>query len=285
MLRLYTLLLLLVLLPLWSPAGHAQIGISPQTFDITLGETRKSHSFRLFNLGDEPVEVEVSVANWQMDDNNRVQVIPSTPQSLDQWMIINPLRFTIAPKSSQAVRFAIRPAIELTPGEHRAIVYFDQVLGPDKDPDKATLRSRFRVGAAVYGQVGEPVRQGKLKMVRMQNTTAYLTIQNTGNANVRMQGNWSLWDASKFPGQDVSVPADVDEEQEDVLTDGMLATGVLPTTPILPADTRDIPLSLSDLETTATIPHDLILIIKGKIGENHLNETVPVVIPEPANAE
>lgn len=277
------LIIILTLLLMIAQSVYAQIGISPQTFDVSLSEAQKSHSFRLFNLGKEPVEIQVSVANWLMNETNQLTVVDSTLQSLDQWMIINPLHFTIPAGQSQAIRFAIRPAIELDPGEHRAVVYFDEVLEPDPSPDRANLRSRFRIGAAVYGQVGDVTRVGEFLGARFDQNNAYIKIVNTGSANVRMKGQWSLWRQDQYPGIDAVSDIQKNQEEESLLP-GMLAMGVLPTTPVLPGDTREILIPLNELDPLS-IGDQVILVIRGKLGEVNLHEAIPTSIPEPTDAQ
>ena len=79
-----------------TPAA-AQIGVSPPVVEIDLNEPARTRTVRLFNYGNSPVEVQVRVHNWELDEVNRVRILPPTEQSLDQWLVINPLHFTIQP--------------------------------------------------------------------------------------------------------------------------------------------------------------------------------------------
>ena len=180
--------LALVLLCLAPLDASAQIGISPQKYDVVLGGATQTQTFRLFNFSDAPKEMAVTVNNWRMNEGNRAEVIPPTEHSLDQWIIINPLRFVIPPGESQAVRFAIRPAVQLADGEHRAMVYFTEQLPSDDDPNTVTMRSRLRIGAAVYAQVGEVVRQGTINGIEARTDSLTFSITNTGSANTRLNG-------------------------------------------------------------------------------------------------
>ncbi len=272
----YCCRVLLWCLVLTGQVALAQIGISPQYYDIALEDGKKSHNFRLFNLGDADVEIQVSVANWSMDDSNRAQIVPSSPQSLDQWMIINPLRFTIPAGQSQAVRFAIRPALVLDEGEHRAMVYFDEVLPPDTAPGQANLRSRFRLGAAVYGQMGQVSRTAEFGGVELRQNNALIRLTNTGSANVRMKGHWSLWAADQFPGLDDEQV--IHTQLKQAMPAGMLAAGVLPTTPVLPGDSRQIVMPLTNLEIDQ-VATSAVLVLKGTLGEGYLHEAIPVIVP------
>ncbi|MCB1865966.1 MAG: fimbria/pilus periplasmic chaperone [Chromatiales bacterium] len=204
------------------PAPPPQVAISPPNIELALDAAGASGAVKVHNLGTEPIEVQVSTANWRLDDDSQVEIIAPQEQSLDSWMIINPLRFTVAPKRSQTVRFAVRPRVEPAPGEHRGMIYFDQVLPPA--PAKTGIRFRFRYGVAVYGLV-EPVhRNTRLHRVAVEDTARgrdlVLDIESVGNANVRPKGDYQVFAAG--PGDAATV----------------LESGPLPTRPVLPGTRR-----------------------------------------------
>src|SRR5690606_6736345 len=102
--RLFGLLVLLT-----SSLATAQVGFSPQYYDLPLAEAQGTHAYRLFNLTRDPKQVKVSVVSWGFDDRGEIRILPSTDTSIDQWVVVNPVEFTIPPGESQAVRFSIRP--------------------------------------------------------------------------------------------------------------------------------------------------------------------------------
>ena len=155
-----------------------QVGISPTRFELEIGARPTLESFRVVNLGDDPLEIQISVAHWEMDENNQVTVVAPTEQSLDQWMVINPLRFTLPPRQTQAVRFSIRPRVEPEPGEHRAMIYLQQIL--PEGGGTPGIRFRFQYGVTVYGYAGEVRRLGKLHAVRPREGPAPSGRQTTG---------------------------------------------------------------------------------------------------------
>ena len=101
----------------------AQIAVSPSRFEIEIGPSPTTEALRVFNFSDRPVDVQASVAHWELDRNSRVVIVEPTEQSLDQWIVMNPLRFTIPAGGSQTMRFSIRPKTAPDPGEHRAMIY------------------------------------------------------------------------------------------------------------------------------------------------------------------
>ncbi len=241
----------------------AQIAASPSRIELEIGKKPANSSVKLFNLGDKPVTVHTSVQHWDMDETNKVRVIEPTPQSLDQWMIINPVDFTIPAGKTQTVRLSVRPYVEPEQGEHRGIIYFDQEL-PDDAPS-AGVTVTFRLGIVVYGLAGQIVRDGELDAIRFdhqqENGLLALDVHSTGNAGIRLDGQYSVWQKADFPGAD-EVPAyklkDKDEERETVLY-----TGSLPVLPVL-AGTRRTLTSAIKLPDQAG---DYILFVRGKLGD------------------
>jgi hypothetical protein len=258
-----------------APSPPAQVAVSPSRFDLQIGSAPTLDSFRIINLGQDTIEVRISVSNWEMDLNNQVQEVAPTEQSLDQWMVVNPLHFSIPAGESQTVRFSIRPRVKPEPGEHRAIIYLNQVL--PKDGAASGLRDRFRYGVVVYGQVGETVRHGIIHGVKVdtadQPLVASFDISSDGSANVRMSGRYAVWPAAAYPGCEQTT----EQARGQELPAPVLHTGDLPALPILPATRRAmklvIPIRLS--------PGDYVLDLNGVLGSEPINQGVPFSVPHP----
>jgi len=120
-----------------------KLAISPSRIEM-YPEKKATESITVLNLGNEPMQVEVAVQNWDFDNNNNYRALPPTPQSLDQWLIINPVKLSIPAKSQQTVRLAVRPRVEPEDGEHRAMVFFRQLNSEGKG-----LNFRFNVGVPI----------------------------------------------------------------------------------------------------------------------------------------
>ena len=127
------------------------MGVSPSRFDLNLDEDTGTHSFRVFNYGDKPLNVNLEINNWDLDERGKVRLLPPTEQSLDRWIIINPVRFEIKPEDSQLVRFEIRPRTKLTEGEHRAMIYLNQEAGTNLQ-SRGSLRVQGRHGRVWHGR-------------------------------------------------------------------------------------------------------------------------------------
>ncbi len=252
-------------------APPPQVAISPPRFEIELGKKPALHSFRVVNMGDDPMEIQVSVAHWQLDENSQVEVIPPTEQSLDQWMIVNPLNFTVAPRQSQTVRFSVRPRVEPESGEHRAMIYLDQVLSQN---NSGGLRLRFRYGVAVYAFVGKVARQGVLHGVDVSadrnKVQAAFDISSVGTAHVRMSGSYTIWPAAAYPGAEQTRVSD----KGPALPEAVLQSGELPSLPILPGFRRQLLLS----PEPPLPPGTYILDLNGTLGDQSIDLGLPFEI-------
>lgn len=83
----------------------ARMGISPDRYEISFDERGgQTQSLMVQNLGDQPMTVMLSVGTWDLDDNNAIRIIPPSEISLDQWIVINPVRITIPPGTPQTIR-------------------------------------------------------------------------------------------------------------------------------------------------------------------------------------
>lgn len=250
-----------------------QVGISPSRFELEIGARPTLESLRVINLGDQPLEIQVSVANWTMDEDSQVTVVAPTEQSLDQWMVINPLRFTIPPQQSQAVRFSIRPRVMPEPGEHRAMIYLNQILS--EDSAGRGVRFRFQYGVAVYGYAGEIRRVGRLHGVEAKEGPRFdFDISSEGNAYVRMEGQWTLWPAGAYPGAERTERITGDEAP---FPEAVIQAGDLPSLPVLAGTRRTLRLA----PQVKLAPGSYVLDLNGILHDQAIDMGVPFAIPKP----
>lgn len=251
----------------------AQIAAAPARVTVDITEGRAGGSVRVFNLGTEPVSVSTEISHWAMDRNNQVQVIAPTSQSLDQWLVVNPLRFTIPPGKQQVVRYSVRPHSKPGNGEHRAMLFFNQVDNSSTNPNV-----NFRMGVAIYGVAGQIDRVGRLHNLSVDyaNRTAQISadIESYGNANVRMDGQISIWPRSAFPGANAVRQYDLSSTGWNA-PQSVVGAGLLSSTPVLPGDRRTI-------QTMVPLPArsgEYIVHIKGRLGDVNVHETLALNIP------
>jgi hypothetical protein len=249
-----------------------QIAAAPSRATVDISRGRAGGSIRVFNLGEESISITTSVKNWTMDSSNNIEVISPTSHSLDQSIIINPINFTIAPGKQQVVRYSIRPRSK--PGEHRAMVFFNQVTD---GPDEGTIDINFRMGVAIYGVSGDVQRVGSLHNLSVsphgQKVTALADIESTGNANVRLDGQISVWPESSFPDPASIAHMDLSGESTQ-LPDNLVSASTLSALPVLPGTRRTIP-------TTADMPShpgSYVIHIAGTLGDQRINKSIPLQI-------
>lgn len=248
------------------PAANAlEIAVSPARFELDISGKRKTQTLEIVNSSDREVEVGIDLANFDLDENNQLRVLPPTEQSLDQWIAINPTHVKIPAQGRRTMRFAIRPQVEPEPGEHRAVIF----LNEDKTnttPDG--IEFKFRLGVVVYGQVGEANRAATLHNVSADQRGITLDIQNTGNAHARFRGLYAVWDAGSYPGDAAAQSLlqniqNTRKPSEDVVAPGTLAAGVMSEIPVLPGARRTIVQTLPD---TAKVGQRKVYLL-GKLGD------------------
>ncbi|MBM3162518.1 MAG: molecular chaperone [Chlorobi bacterium] len=250
-----------------------QIGVAPSMFELAIGQNPVNESVRIFNLKKTPTTVKVEVYNWTLDEKNEVKLLPPDKQSLDRWMLINPLSFTLEPGKSQVVRFSIRPTVKPDPGEHRAIIYFiEQPVAANADNTKA-LEILFKLGVGVYGHADPVKRAGTLNGLAFDKGASSLNadISNSGNVNTRLKGNYSIWKKDAFPGIAAAAKYADGEKQEKPVS-GMVIAGQINQTPVLPGNRRTISTQIPFPKT----PGSYILAINGSIDGKTVERTFPL---------
>lgn len=213
-----------------------QIAISPPRLEMHPETEKSNESITVLNMGSSPMQVQISTNNWDLDEENKYRAIAPTEQSLDQWLIVNPVRLTIPAKSQQTVRLAIRPRAKPEAGEHRAMVFFKQLADPKK---KGQIN--FNVGVPIYAYYGEVKRTADVHSVDFdfENNQLVFALTNTGNAYVRPQGQYLLI-AKKNATSDEEVLALLTETTKKNDIKEALINDKLNAQPVLAGETRKI---------------------------------------------
>lgn len=258
------------------PAQPPKLGVSPPKFEIEIGDRPATHSFRLFNYDDDPISAELSVHNWDLDAEGKTRILPPTEDSLDQWIVINPVRLTIPPKGSQVVRFSVRPRKKPEPGEHRAMIFVTSKPSEDK---KLSIRFNLRLGMAVYATVGEVTRRGTLHGVETSANELRFDISSEGSAHVRLVGQYAVWPAENFPGSQATEPIDGLDKAEGEFPEPILRAGPLPNRPILPDSRRFVRLTIPE----PLPPGDYMLDLHGSLGETVIDHAFAFSVTAPAD--
>lgn len=256
--------------------ASAQVGVSPVFIDVPLEQAQRTQAFRLHNFTDETKHVRVRVAPWRMDDAGEAIEIAPSAESIDQWAIVNPAEFSVDANESKAIRFSVRPAIALSPGEHRLLFVFDEVPTPRQEGDGA-VRVFFQLRSAVYVQVGEPKRTANIATVKADTLAASVTLEATGTANTRLDGQAVLWPEKAFPGVAATGILQNLGKNDFRLPDGAVAAVALPEAPVLPGMKRTY-----EIPWPAAVPAGrYVLDLNGNLGDETLDRSFALDVRAP----
>ena len=271
--RVPTLLLILLAGLIAAPLARAQVALTPQIYTIDLDKPDQTWSFRLINFTKDPKPVTVSVINWTMDAKGDVLPAPLEEQSLAPWIQINPTSFVLPANGSQVVRFAIRPAVPLGPGEHRAMIFFNEQ--PQGAQPKGTFRALFRLGAAIYARVSPYTMLGEILSVRPDAHGVSFEVRNSGSATTRMEGQFVVWKKGSVPA---TGPWPAHLGQPDFKPPaGLAASGALPLDADLPGLTRSVRLQFNDKAGLA--PGAYVIYLRGNFGTPAIDRELAFVVP------
>jgi P pilus assembly chaperone PapD len=223
---------------LYAEEPPGQVAVSPAMFELNIGSKPVNESIRLKNLKKKPVTLKVEVYNWTLDEQNKLKILPPDPQSLDQWMVINPVSFTIEPGNEQVIRFSIRPRAMPNPGEHRAVIYFTEQIPPTKAGGVEIL---FKLGVGVYGYADKVQQAAVLNSLTLDKATGTLKadIQNNGNIHTRIKGEYAIWKKGAFPGFK-SMGNYFNWPRDKKKPEWFIASGSMNNTPVLAGNRRTI---------------------------------------------
>lgn len=249
-----------------------KLAISPSRIEIS-PEKKATESITVLNLGSKPMEVEVNVQNWDFDNNNNYRALPPNEQSLDQWLIINPVRLTIPAKSQQTVRLAVRPRVEPKAGEHRAMVFFRQLNDQGKD-----INFKFNVGVPIYAYFGEVKREADLLGIEFDPIKLQFVfdIASKGNAYVRPEGVFIAMKAVDA-GTDAELLERLDLNKMSVDNLQALAGGKLAAKPVFAGTRRQV---TSPVPIKEIVNEPYVVAIKATVGDRTIEEIYRINIGE-----
>jgi P pilus assembly chaperone PapD len=264
------------------PASAISIGVSPPRFELKLDEKRPTTEvFKVVNIGSKAATFKLYVQDWIFNEKNEIKPAPPSEQSLGKWIVVNPGQFTIPAGKSQTVRFSIRPRVKPHAGEHRTLIYVEEV--PDNESVKSGTPVRIvgRYGVGVYAYVGEIKKVGVINSIAVESkdapdVKATFDISSKGTAYVRMSGQYAIWQAAKYPGAKNTEQIVDSEKGKLKLPNGMVAVGMLPSKPVLPDTRRQVILNISQQLAPGNYVLDLNGDLSGTQIDKGINFTVPV---------
>jgi P pilus assembly chaperone PapD len=247
-----------------------QIAVSPAMFELKIGPQPVNESIRIKNLKKYPITLKVEVYNWALDEKNEVKILPPNIQSIDQWMVINPLSFTVEPGKEQVIRFSVRPRVTPTPGEHRAVIYFLE------QPSSATpggVEVLFKLGVGIYGYTDPVTHATVLHNLTIDRAARklHVDLQNNGNVHTRLKGDYAIWKKGTFPGfksmsNYLNWPIDKKKPE------GFIAVGTMNNTPVLAGSRRTITTSIPLPDSKSG---DFTVAVEGTIDDKRIEKIFP----------
>ena len=270
MIALRSLLFLLLLVA--AQVCVAQIGISPSYFDLTQAEAQRTQSFRLTNFGAEPVRIRTELVPFDIDGQGDAVEIEPNDRSLERHLAVSPIEFEIPPRGQQVVRFSLRPVESLVPGEYRHMVYF-RFGGMASVGGQVSFPLSYRIGGAVYVQVGDPDRSATVERIEtVDGREVAFDLRSTGTSNARMQGRYVVWEEAAWAeGRELPpLPQQKDLPQPE----GIHANGALPGRPVLPGKTVRYTAPLADGQQRLPAG-DYVLHVSGTLEGTPLERVIP----------
>jgi P pilus assembly chaperone PapD len=266
-------------LALGIPSANAvHIGVSPPRVEVEIKDKSRSKTIKIANFDKKPVEMRAYVRSWTLDENGKLQLVNSTAQTLDQWIVFTPSRFTIPAGGTQTIRFAIRPKVQPNQGEHRAMLYIEEIPPQNSDNPK-TVTTVGRLGVAIFGYAGEVKKVGVLNSINVDakpnGVQAVFDVSSKGNAHVKMKGQYAIWPAAKYPGAKATEALKKSRNRPIKLPENVFYVGRLNNSPVL-ADTRRqlvIPIKKK------LPPGNYILDINGELGGVPIDKGIPFTVP------
>ena len=175
------------------------IGVSPSRLEVEVVGGIGTGSATVLNLSNRDILVTTEVVNFDLDDSNDFRELPPDPGSLPTALMLNPVEFTVPANGSQTVRFAIMPERLRGQGEHRAMVFFSELV----DTNHAAVKMKFRLGMPIYATLGDVSRKAILHDVAFEprSNMLQMDLTSTGSAQVLPSGYYLWWPVEGFPSE------------------------------------------------------------------------------------
>lgn len=173
---------------------RTQIGISPQLFEVSLDDPLATHAYRLHNLGERDVRARVRAIQWTLDEHGEMVELPTSEESIDRWLVVNPRELDLPAGETRTVRFAFRPALPLPAGEYRAALVFEEVPTSPPAPASGTLSlsTRFRITSAIYASSGPIERGGDIASVSLASDALQILARGEGGGHSRFAAVYEI---------------------------------------------------------------------------------------------
>jgi len=162
-----------------STMAFANIGFSPTLPTLTLSGNNYSTKMYLFNQGDTLEKYQLQLVN----NNSKAY----QPGYIGNNLVIFPSQIAIPPHSSQAVTIFVKDPKQVTQdGEYWSTLVFQPVQTGFHPNTDNTMGVTFMTGTTVYVYKGQINYTGTFTNFAISQGNLTGSIQNTGNANLRL---------------------------------------------------------------------------------------------------
>lgn len=161
-------MLVALVLSLFFVKGRALL-ISNVEFDLVLPRgASETLTFSLLNNEADPLEIQISLADWDRDINGEHRFYPpaTLSRSAADWLNVSPLRFDLAPNEQKDIRFSIRVPKEVDGTYWAAIMVEAAPKQTQPQPPGTTVIVRRRFAVKVLETPpGTGTKDGRITLI------------------------------------------------------------------------------------------------------------------------
>ncbi len=180
------------------------VGVTPSTIEMEVQPgSHHRQILRVKNFNPEKaIRLTVSIADWTLDDNGKVQLMPpeETDYSASPWVNFSPSVLLLEPNTTRQIIVDVNtPLVTDKKGDHRTAIILSTVL-PSKDQRKGMngVWNRYQIASLFYANVlpgkSKPVITQAAFLPNDAKSTHGLNfrIENHGERHVRLEGSVGL---------------------------------------------------------------------------------------------
>jgi hypothetical protein len=200
------LLVAALVLFLFVQSLFGSVGIKPAYVEVQMDKGRPSGKFIISNLGDTEERYRINAVHFVYSESGGLKQSKTGDFSLAPFIRFNPKEITLAPKTEQAIRFAIVTQGKLEQGEHWAAMELEslnviETVSKDANSGKSVkLKTITSIMVPIFGTVGDVVYSGQVKDVNIvydnNDVELQVMVAATGTGRLAAAGNYEILDSS-----------------------------------------------------------------------------------------
>jgi len=242
--------------------GGFSLGISPVRWEAAGKPGKTLRKVVVLTGGAGAIQkVKVGVGDWTLSEDGAPIFGKSgtMPESAASWIRYHPAELNVYPRQRKIVRLSIRIPDATPSGCYRVALFFEPPQSDEEGRKGATsVFLRGRLALLIYVTVGDARPEGEILdtawrvIIKGRKPVPALKVHNRGNAHLRMNGIFAARTLS-----------------------GKKFEGIIPALPILPGQTRWIPLEFQGEAPPPNSDLDLTLHVDLGDGERKVGVKIP----------